>query len=179
MTPLCNNYIFKAFDPTAKTALQIVGRNSIRDFQSLRQKGWFHRTYLVRLALPLLSQQDISPREIYLVSKVDQRASSVGYTWKSFASFLNCEPGHCQHESSIFCLGLQPNGKKLWTKRTKFCFMNHDASNDSPGGNMVTKWKPWGFLRTISLVFVEAIVLFSTSGVFSSRAVHIRSRTYL
>jgi hypothetical protein len=35
-------------------------------------------------------------------------------------------------------------------------------------------WKPWGFYRIVSIVSVKAMVLFSTSGVSSSRAVRIR-----
>jgi hypothetical protein len=35
------------------------------------------------------------------MSKVDEGASSVGCARQSFASFLNCEPAHCQQEQSI------------------------------------------------------------------------------
>jgi hypothetical protein len=90
---------------------------------------------------------------------VNEGASPVGYARKNVASFLNCEPAHCQHEPSIFRLGLQSYGKKLsakgtkfWsmdhdalklsTKGTKFWSMNYDALNDSSGGNVVTTWKP-------------------------------------
>jgi hypothetical protein len=53
------------------------------------------------ISAPFTFPKDKSPREIYLVSKVDEGASSVGYARKSFASFLKCEPAHCQHEPSI------------------------------------------------------------------------------
>jgi hypothetical protein len=56
--------------------------------------------------------------------------------------------------------------------------MNQGALNDLPGGYIVTTWKPLGFHGTVSIIFAEAMVLFSISGVLSSHAVHIRSRKY-
>jgi hypothetical protein len=46
--------------------------------------------------------KDKNPREICVLSKVDEGASSVGYPPKIFAPFLNCEPARCQDEPLIF-----------------------------------------------------------------------------
>jgi hypothetical protein len=39
--PLCSNYIFNAFDPTAKNALQLVCRNPIQKFSHCVKKADF------------------------------------------------------------------------------------------------------------------------------------------
>jgi hypothetical protein len=56
--------------------------------------------------------------------------------------------------------------------------MSYSTSKEAPGGNMVTTWNPWGFHTTVSMLFLDAMVLFAIPGVFSSVAVHIQLRTY-
>jgi hypothetical protein len=113
------------------------------------------------------------------VSQVNEGASLVGYARKVSRHSCIVSRRIVNMNHQFFWLGLHRDGKKLWTKGIKFSSMNHDALNDSPGGNIFTTWKPWELHRTVSIVFVQAMVLFSTSGVFSSREVHIRPQTYL
>jgi hypothetical protein len=32
--------------------------------------------------------------------------------------------------------------------------MNHNALKEAPGGNIVTTWNPWGFHKTVSMLFL-------------------------
>jgi hypothetical protein len=73
---------------------------------------------------------------------------------------------------------LHPAGKNFSTKGIKFPLMNHDALNESLGGNIVTAWNPWKFHKTVEIISLDTTVLFSTSDVFSSRAVYIPRGTY-
>jgi hypothetical protein len=101
--PLCSNYIFNAFDPTPANALQLVCRNPIQNFNHCVKKADFIGN-LLSDQCSLYFPKTKSPREIYLVSKLDEGASSVAYARENFASFLNCEPALYQHGPSIFAL---------------------------------------------------------------------------
>jgi hypothetical protein len=68
---------------------------------------------------------------------------------------------------------LDPPGKNFSAKKTKFPSMNHDALNEALGGSIGTARNPWGFLKTASILFLDATVQLSTSGLFSSRSVYI------
>jgi hypothetical protein len=58
-----------------------------------------------------------------LVGKVNGGTSLVSYIQKGFASFLNCEPAHCQHEPSIlFALDSSQMKRNFRPKRLSFDF---------------------------------------------------------
>jgi hypothetical protein len=75
--------------------------------------------------------------------------------------------------NQFFCLGFRPPGKNRSSKGTKFWSMSHDALKEVPRGNIVTTWNPWDSHKTVSMVFLDAMVLGAITGVFSSVAVHI------
>jgi hypothetical protein len=73
---------------------------------------------------------------------------------------------------------MPPSREGFFNQWTTFPLMNYDALNEALGGSIETTWNPWGSCKTVSTLFLDATVMFSTSGVFSSGAVHIRSRRY-
>jgi hypothetical protein len=80
--------------------------------------------------------------------------------------------------NQFFCLGSRPPRKNRSSKGTMCWSMNYDASKEAPGGHIVITWNAWGFHKTVNILFRDTTVLFAITGVFSSVAVHIRSRTY-
>jgi hypothetical protein len=118
------------------------------------------------------------------------RRRDIGRVWEVWDSFqrvvLEKVLGHPRImggcivivNNPFFCFESRPPGKNRSSEGTKFWSMKHDSLMKAPGGNIVTTWNPWGFHKMVNMLFLDAMVLFAITGVFSSVAVHIRSRTY-
>jgi hypothetical protein len=57
--------------------------------------------------------------------------------------------------------------------------MSHDALKEVPHGNIVTTWNPWEFHKTVSMVFLDAMVLFTITSVFICRCPYLIANVFI
>jgi hypothetical protein len=141
-----------------------------------------HRKYLIRLGRVLFSRIDRSPRERSPINEVAMEVPSVIYVRKRFESSVNEGLAHCQHGLLIVFARHSTHSKQFFDQRDKFWLINHNESNDAPARNIGIIWNPWRFPKTVGILCLEGMVLFSTSGVLSSMLSicgleHIRNTT--
>jgi hypothetical protein len=174
--PSCVNSIFDTFDPTRKDALQL--NPGIRFTISVIAS---RRSISSGISRPIralvLSQIGRSPAERCPRNKVHVRAPSVGGARKSLESSLSCGRVHCQcvPPASFALHSIQP-GRICQAKGPSFYSLTIVHWMKLPD-RIVAIWHPLGFHKTVNMLFLDTRVLFSASGAFSSRALHIRSRT--